>query len=149
MSDTLDPIFKDSSTKSIKMYSGEPLNAIFHPSLLLSIGDLLAFSKALVPNPPPLPVQGTAFQYEGVAVPDQPATLASAIKRPASLGSELPPAAAAPTGFVPLPPMNSASEKNVPPSLSDQMALSTTVTARVPRRRVSCLPFVSRQHDHL
>ncbi|KAG1653118.1 hypothetical protein FOA52_012193, partial [Chlamydomonas sp. UWO 241] len=50
MSKTMDPVFKDTMRRSIKVASSDRITVCFHPSLLLTLGDLLAFSNAMFPK---------------------------------------------------------------------------------------------------
>ena len=158
-SDTVDPIFKDSSTRSIKVSSSDPLNAVFHPALLLALGDLLAFSKALsppAPSPPASPAL-VAAESEGQR-PPQPPQQQRVLSRIGSLARLEGKDSAAWGGAagdarrqqqLPLPPiprggtshklLNPQGSFELPapaaaPALEDQMALSMPVTSRVPRR---------------
>eukprot|EP00955_Chlamydomonas_euryale_P078104 363083-Chlamydomonas_euryale.AAC.1 len=46
----MDPVFKDTMKRSWKISSPDRLTVMFHPSLLLTLGDLLAFYRAMFPQ---------------------------------------------------------------------------------------------------
>ena len=133
--------------RSIKIYSADPLNAVFHPSLLLSLGDLLAFTKALSP-PPPLKLAAQQALPGGASRPisrigstsHMDAAKANYTSAPrGGSGERLPQQQQFP--LPPLPRMlgvdpSSLNTRTVPPPLGEQMALSTPVTSRVPRRYI-------------
>ena len=129
-----------SSRRSVKVFSSDPLNAVFHPSLLLALGDLLAFTKAI--TPPPSSVSATA---PGTSEADPPGGSRS-MSRIGSFANGLDQkdhqrgSGELTTGELPLPAItsrltNPSLEIRIPPPITAppidaQMALATSVTSR-------------------
>lgn len=145
-----------------QLLSGEPLRINFHPSSLLSIGDLLAFMHELGAASAAAAANAAAAsapqqQQQQLALPAPPGradTAASVCsteegsQMPGKLGSAAPAAAAA-QGLRPAQQpaaaaqvqrtqqRRSAARTEAPPSIEEQMALADSLTSRIPQRCVA------------
>lgn len=149
-SQTIDPVFKDNVTTAVQVRSDEALNIVFDPSLLLALGDLIAYKDAAMP--PTVDVaeavkaasaeqaaqEGRAGAAAAAGAADGTAAAQNASGRSDGDAVTSPSAGRGQADR----PGRTASENAAPdatvsaPPLEEQMALGAPVTSRVPRRYV-------------
>lgn len=120
--------------------SSEPLRVNFHPSSLLSIGDLLAFIRDVSASPHSSTQQQQPLQLaHSMAAP----LLEEAPSMQAADRHAKPTAAGTTMFLLPGPqqrvkqqqqPVRGSNHTEAPPSIEQQMALGAGVTSRIPQR---------------
>ncbi|KAF6253188.1 hypothetical protein COO60DRAFT_1463300 [Scenedesmus sp. NREL 46B-D3] len=117
--DPINPLAKADRTLYGQVLSSEPMRVNFHPSSLLSIGDLLAFVKEMSPQPAAPAASNSSRQASAVAAGPSPLP-AQDRQRWRQLQQQQVPSRR--------PQVEAA------PSIEQQMALAEGVTSRIPQR---------------
>jgi hypothetical protein len=118
----------------IQLLSNEPLYVNFHPACLLTLGDALAFQKALYVPPPPLqPVEVVQTTSTMHLLEPQGRSRTEALQLS---GQTSPGPGAAASSLVRGESGLLQMQASVAPSMQEQMALGGAVTDRVPQRWV-------------
>eukprot|EP00878_Enallax_costatus_P006928 GHUV01007260.1.p1 GENE.GHUV01007260.1~~GHUV01007260.1.p1 ORF type:complete len:2890 (+),score=849.52 GHUV01007260.1:2-8671(+) len=136
LSDPINPLSKGDRTLYGQALSSEPLRINFHPSSLLSIGDLLAFVRE-VSAAPASQQQGSLRPTESMAVSllEESPSVAAPGRAPAN--------AAGVSSFVLADskhrvkirePVRGLNHTEAPPSIEQQMGLGQGVSSRIPQR---------------
>jgi len=124
-----------------QLLSNEPLRVNFHPSSLLSIGDLLAFVRDLSaaatssPAASPAAQQGMQLAAHSSAQlgDDQLLHMYDSMNGGAARQHSMPDQQPQQYHVVPQP-MAALSSAEAPPSIEEQMALADGLTSRIPQR---------------
>lgn len=125
-----------------QLLSNEPLRVNFHPSSLLSIGDLLAFVRDLSAAATSSPAAITAAQ-QGVQLAehssaqlgdDQLLHMYDSMNGGAARQHSMPGQQQPQQYHVVPQPMRALSSAEAPPSIEEQMALADGLTSRIPQR---------------